>query len=163
MLTIDTMPGNARVWIYQADRMLSVAEQESLTQAALQFVAGWAAHGSPLAGSAQVLKGYFLVIAVDEEQAAASGCSIDKSVHFVKAVGAQFGVDFFNRMNIAVENPELTLVPLANFDAEVAKGGITPDTFVYDNTVTTVADFKNRWFSPAKNTWLARYFATQTA
>lgn len=163
MLTIDTMPGNARVWIYQADRVLNEVEQESLTHAALQFVGEWAAHGTPLAGSAQVLKGYFLVIAVDEEQAAASGCSIDKSVHFVKAMGAQFGVDFFNRMNIAVENPELTLVPLANFDAEVAKGSITPDTFVYDNTVTTVADFKKRWFGPAKNTWLARYFAAQTA
>lgn len=163
MLTINELPGYARVWIYQADRLLTETEQQFITEASAQFVAQWAAHGTPLTAAAQVLKGYFLVLGVDEAQAQASGCSIDKSVHFVKSIGAQLNIDFFNRLNLAVETPAIQLVPLSEFENLAANGTISPDTYVYDNTVTTAADFAARWHTKASNTWLSRYFAKQTA
>ncbi len=162
-MTINELPDNARVWIYQADRLLTADEQAFLTEASQQFMAQWAAHGTPLTGTAQVLNGYFLVIGVDEAQAEASGCSIDKSVNFVKALGQKLNVDFFNRLNIAVETECINLVPLSQFETEVVKGTITADTYVYDNTVTTAADFTTRWYTKASTTWLSRYFAKQTA
>jgi hypothetical protein len=162
-MTINELPGNARVWIYQADRLLTTDEQAFLAESSLQFVAQWAAHGTPLTGTAQVLNGYFLVIGVDEAQAEASGCSIDKSVNFVKALGQKLNVDFFNRLNIAVETESINLVPLSQFETEIANGTITANTFVYDNTVTSAADFNNRWHTEAQNTWLSRYFTKQTA
>lgn len=163
MLTINELPGYARVWIYQADRLLTDSEQQFLTEASGQFVAQWAAHGTPLTAAAQVLNGYFLVLGVDEAQAQASGCSIDKSVHFVKSIGAQLNIDFFNRLNIAVEMPEIQLVPLNQFENLAANGTITPDTYVYDNTLTTAKDFTERWHTKASNTWMSRYFTKQTA
>ena len=162
-MKINELPAHARVWIYQADRALTDSEQQYLTNAALQFVGQWAAHGTPLTGTAEVLNNYFLVIGVDEEQAEASGCSIDKSVHFVKAVGAELKVDFFNRMNIAVETDKIELVPLSNFETRVAEGKITPDTFVFDNTLTTAGSFAKSWHTKASATWLSRYFTKQTA
>ncbi|UPT69069.1 MAG: hypothetical protein M0D57_10815 [Sphingobacteriales bacterium JAD_PAG50586_3] len=78
-------PAMLRVWIYQADRLLTDSEQQMLAEASAQFVAQWSAHGTPLTAAAQVLNGYFLVLGVDEAQAQASGCSIDKSVNFVKS------------------------------------------------------------------------------
>jgi hypothetical protein len=163
MLTINELPGYARVWIYQADRLLTESEQQFLAEASAQFVAQWAAHGTPLRASAQVLNGYFLVLGVDEAQAEASGCSIDKSVHFVKGLGSQLNIDFFNRLNLAVEMPEIQLVPLSQFENLAANGTITPDTYVYDNTVTKAEDFTGRWHTKASNTWLSRYFTKQTA
>jgi hypothetical protein len=162
-MIINELPAHARVWIYQADRLLTDSEQQMLTDAALQFVGQWAAHGTPLTGTAQVLNGYFLVIGVDEEQAAASGCSIDKSVNFVKALGQQLNVDFFNRLNIAVEGDGIDLVPLNKFETLVAEGKITPDTYIFDNTITTAGNFINSWHTKASATWLSRYFTKQTA
>jgi len=161
-MTINELPSNARVWIYQADRLLTTDEQAFLAESSLQFVAQWAAHGTPLTGTAQVLNGYFLVIGVDEAQAEASGCSIDKSVNFVKALGQKLNVDFFNRLNIAVETESINLVPLNQFETLVANGTITANTYVYDNTITSAADFNNHWYTQAQNTWLSRYFAKQT-
>ena len=49
-------------------------------------------------------KNRFLILAVDESQASASGCSIDSSVKFVKAMESELGTDFFNRMNLVILN-----------------------------------------------------------
>ena len=43
----------------------------------------------------------FLVVFVDEKIAQASGCSIDKSVHFVKQLEDEFHINFFDRTLIA--------------------------------------------------------------
>lgn len=163
MASFETMPGHARVWIYQADRELTAAEQALVNEAAGQFLGQWAAHGTPLNAAGQLLHGYFLVLAVDEDQAEASGCSIDKSVNFVKAIGAQLGIDFFNRLNIAIDTTGIRLVPMAEFAKMATEGEVTPETMVYDNTVTTMADFAQRWHTRAGNTWLKRYFSKQTA
>jgi hypothetical protein len=44
---------------------------------------------------------------VNEDIESASGCSIDSSVRFVKSLGAELNIDFFNRLNVLViENQE---------------------------------------------------------
>lgn len=163
MVSINTMPPNTRVWVYQADRKLGPEETALIKEATHQFISEWSAHGAPLTAGFGVFKSYFWVIAVDEADAAATGCSIDKSVNFVKEYGAKVGVDFFNRLNIATElNGHLELIPLNEFEILVKRGDINADTVVYDNTITTIGDFNNRWHTAAGNTWMSRYFAKQT-
>lgn len=164
MFTLDTMPAHARVWIYQANRELTATEVAAITQAGQEFVAGWAAHGTPLTAAAAVVENYFLVIAVDEQQAAATGCSIDKSVNFVKGLAQQLNVDFFNRLNIATElDGKVALLPLAKFEEMAKNGQLQPGTIIYDNTIATVADYRNLWKTAASSTWLSRYFTLQPA
>jgi hypothetical protein len=43
---------------------------------------------------------------VDQSEASASGCSVDSSVRLVKELGKELEVDFFNRMQVVVENQE---------------------------------------------------------
>ena len=78
------MPSDARVWVYQSNTILSDAEVNTIKNEGAHFISDWAAHGSNLKASFDVLFNRFIVIAVDEQQATASGCSIDKSVKFVK-------------------------------------------------------------------------------
>ncbi|UPT69068.1 MAG: hypothetical protein M0D57_10810 [Sphingobacteriales bacterium JAD_PAG50586_3] len=59
--------------------------------------------------------------------------------------------------------PEIQLVALSEFENKVAAGDITPDTYVYDNTITTAEDFTGRWHTKASATWMSRYFTKQTA
>lgn len=40
------------------------------------------------------------ILAADEREVQASGCSMDKINVFIKAKGADMKVDFFNRMNV---------------------------------------------------------------
>jgi hypothetical protein len=97
-LTMTNLSPDSRVWIYQADRTLSGEEAEKITSEANTFVQDWSSHNRALKAKAELLHDRFLVLMVDESQAGASGCSIDKSVHFVEKVGSDFKVNFFNRM-----------------------------------------------------------------
>ena len=73
------MAPTARTWVYKSARNLSKAEQKLVREQGLSFTSTWAAHGAPLDATVDVLYDRFVVIAVDEEQAQASGCSLDKS------------------------------------------------------------------------------------
>lgn len=103
---------NSKVWIYQSQVELSSELQEAIQKQMNAFVESWAAHGAGLFARAIILEDYFLVFAVDESKAKASGCSIDSSVRFVKELGNKLHIDFFNRLNVLVEKQgEKEIIP----------------------------------------------------
>ncbi len=102
------LASDSRVWVYQSNRPFSDNEKAQLTEAFKVFVDSWAAHGSKLVADAIIIGDYFVVLAVDEKTAMASGCSIDSSVKFIKTIGQQFNIDFFNRLKLVVQNNEET-------------------------------------------------------
>ena len=80
----NTLPQNSRIWIYQADREFTRVEVDLLQENAIAFIEEWTRHGAALKGSFALKYNRFLILAVDESFANASGCSIDASVRFVK-------------------------------------------------------------------------------
>ena len=102
------LASDSRVWVYQSNRAFSENEKVQLTEAFKVFVDSWAAHGSKLVADATIIGDYFVVLAVDEKTAMASGCSIDSSVKFIKTIGQQFNIDFFNRLKLVVQNENET-------------------------------------------------------
>jgi len=102
------LASDSRVWVYQSNRPFSENEKGQLTEAFKVFIDSWAAHGSKLVADATIIGDYFVVLAVDEKTAMASGCSIDSSVKFIKTIGQQFNIDFFNRLKLVVQNNEET-------------------------------------------------------
>ncbi len=102
------LASDSRVWVYQSNRLFSENEKVQLTEAFKVFVNSWAAHGSKLVADATIIGDYFVVLAVDEKTAMASGCSIDSSVKFIKTIGQQFNIDFFNRLKLVVQNENET-------------------------------------------------------
>ncbi len=149
-----SLPPNARVWIYQSNRELTAFETETLKDSAKEFVKGWTAHNNPLKGFADVLYNRFLVLMVDEEQALASGCSIDKSVKFVKEAEANFEITLLDRMNLAYKKGEKVLsLPRAEFEKSMLNGEINDDTIVFNNMITTKAEFDTLWEVPLARSW----------
>jgi len=102
------LASDSRVWVYQSNRPFSENEKAQLTEAFKVFVDSWAAHGSKLVADAIIIGDYFVVLAVDEKTVMASGCSIDSSVKFIKTIGQQFNIDFFNRLKLVVQKEDET-------------------------------------------------------
>ena len=102
------LASDSRVWVYQSNRPFSENEKVQLTEAFKVFVDSWAAHGSKLVADATIIGDYFVVLAVDEKTAMASGCSIDSSVKFINTIGQQFNIDFFNRLKLVVQKENET-------------------------------------------------------
>lgn len=150
----------SRVWIYQADRFLNSQEVNDMTALAQQFVASWTAHGSALAGKAQIVDNLFLILEVDEEIAGVTGCSIDKSVHFIQALGNQFNVNFFDRMRVAYIDAEgqLQIASREEFQEKVKSAQITADTIVYNNLVQNSEELATNWKVPFSASWHSKIF-----
>ena len=157
------IPSHARGWIYQADRALTNQETEQAHSWGQQFVEQWAAHGQDLSASVAVLHNHFIVIALDEQHHAASGCSIDSSVGFIRALEEAFGkngpaINFFDRTRVAIQRDRsVVLVSLAEVKSHIADGQLSPDTLTFNNLVGTKAELENRWLIPIRDSWLARY------
>jgi len=79
-----TFPSESRLWLYPANRRLTENEQTIALQALTEFTQQWKAHGKPLTAGAAILEEQVLAVITNEADAAASGCSIDASVHAVE-------------------------------------------------------------------------------
>ena len=160
MNSINNMPPDARVWVYQSNKPLSAAEANAIKEEGAAFVAGWSAHGAALNASFDVLYDRFVVLAVDEKQALASGCSIDKSVHFIKQLEQQFGLNLFDRMQVAYKAGDtIEACSLAQFEKLAADKKVDENTIVFNNMVSSKAAFDTEWEVPVKNSWQNRVFA----
>lgn len=153
------MPDNARVWIYQSDKYLSEQESEKILEQAESFLTQWSAHGSGLKSSAKIFHNRFVVLLLDEDHTQASGCSIDSSVNFIKSIGTQLGINFFDRTKVAflIDN-EIYIESMSNLKERVSEGVIEGNTLVFNNLVGNKKELLQKWSVPASDTWLSRYF-----
>ena len=152
----------ARVWVYQANRSLTNEEVGIITETLKSALDLWEAHGKPLTASGKVFEHRFIVIGVDERDELPSGCSIDKSVHWLQQIGSQLNIDFFDRSLAYLDESDVVqTVPVPQIKKAVQEELITPYTIIFDNQVATKAQWMKHWKTSASNTWLNRYFSQQ--
>ena len=153
------MAESSKIWIYQSNRLMTSEEVELINVKATDFVKSWESHGSKLKSDFTILYDLFVVFSVDENQHEASGCSIDKSVHFMKAIQTLTGITFFDRTIIAyVDNDNVArLLPLSNLKSAVASGIINNKTLVFNNLTENLGRMRTEWIIPASDSWLKRF------
>ena len=155
---LEQLPDSARVWIYQSTRPFSEMEITVLRSQINGFVSEWTAHSHQLAAAGDVLFERFIVLAVDENQAGASGCSIDKSVNFIKGIENQYVTQLFERMNFAfLEDGDVSVASSAEFSRLYTEGVLSENTLVFDNLVQSIGAMKTQWIKPVKSSWHKRF------
>lgn len=160
----ESLPPDARIWIFQADRPFAPDERTDILKRLRAFTEEWSVHGMPLDTSFAVAFEQFIVLAADETQQSASGCSIDSSVRELKSLGASLGISLFERNQVAFKiNDAVTLVPLQQLKDKFSSGILNGDTLTFNNLVATKAEFEQRWIVPAADTWLKRYIPDSVA
>ena len=155
---INSLPDNARVWIYQANRPFSDDEVVKINELLKEFTNRWNDHGDGLKASFEVKYNQFITLVNDENHTPASGCTIDSSIQIIKKIEKDFEVDLLDRMKTAFKiNNTINIVSLADFQKYVKENKINQDTIVFNNMVDTFLDYKNKWEVPAKDSWHSRY------
>jgi len=153
----ETFPATSRVWIYQSKTVFSEADIPKIRQQIQAFTAQWASHNNALRATGNIYHNRFVVLMTDESQMGASGCSIDSSVHFIKAVEQEYKVDLFDRMVFTYEKDgAVQAADREQFTKLYASGEINDDTIVFDNLVNTKADFEARWKVRLGDSWHSR-------
>ncbi len=155
--SLEILPDSSRIWLYQANRPFREEDISDIREKVRRFAQSWVSHNRQLRAHGDVLHKQFILLAVDESQADASGCSIDKSVYFLKELQADYGVDLFDRMAFTYkEGDKVQTARREEFVRLYQEGKINDDTLVFDNLVSNKGDFESSWLKPLKNSWHKR-------
>jgi hypothetical protein len=148
---------NSRIWIYQADRELTDPELQDIQIQLDEFTASWAAHGHALAAKGEIRYHRFLILSVDEEKAGVTGCSIDKSVALMKNFETQFGIQLFDRMQVAYwDGDRINTFRKGDLAKMMAEGAIREESIIFNNLIERYGELNTAWEIPLKDSWLNR-------
>ena len=146
-----------KVWAYTISKALTESETDQLIESGKKFVSGWTAHEHQLSASFSVFKNRIILIQVDETVAEASGCSIDKLMHFIKDTEKQFQCELLNRFLIPYKKAEtIEVVHSSKIKALLENKEMSEDTLVYNTAVSNSKELEH-WEQALKNTWLNKY------
>ncbi len=143
---IENFSPSSRVWYYLADRTFDGTESDYIQNRLDEFVTiYWKSHGAKLSATGILLHYQLIALSVDDSSLGASGCSIDSSVKFIKELGAELKIDFFNRMYVLVSNGDETLrvhiSDLSNYkDWNMINPIVTNVQDIQDNGVILVSE-----------------------
>ncbi|GGD93366.1 ABC transporter ATPase [Planktosalinus lacus] len=159
LVDFNSLPEDSRIWIYQSNRKFSDDEIFEFEKRLSEFLTQWTAHGDSLEAGFEIKYNRFIIIGLNQENASASGCSIDASVHFIQQLEKQFQVDLLDKMNVTFYTGEyITHKTLQDFKKMAKSKAISKKTVVFNNLVNTKAEYLENWEVPAEESWHARLF-----
>lgn len=159
LVDFNKLPDHSRVWIYQSNRRFTPEELDIISVKTNDFLENWTAHGTGLQASFELRYERFIILAVNQDAQAATGCSIDASVRFIQELEQELGVELLDKMNVAFKQGDyVNFKSLLEFKTMVKNGAIGKKTTVFNNLVTNIAEYKDNWEVPAQESWHSRFF-----
>ena len=154
----ENLPETSRVWIYQANRSFTDFEVEEIENRLQKFIEQWTAHGADLKASFELRYKRFIVISLDQQMNAASGCSIDASVQFIQQLEKDYNVELLDRMNVSYKQGDfIAYKTLTDFRKMAKDKAVSPKTIVFNNLVNNKAEYLEDWEVPASESWHKRF------
>ena len=158
-IPFEDLPGQSKIWIYHSNRKLSDDEVTEITENTREFIENWAAHGTSLEASFIVKYNRFIILAVNQDVQAATGCSIDSSVQFIQDLEAKYEIDLLDKMNVTYKTGEfITFKTLIEFKQLAKNKSVSENTIVFNNLVNTIEEWQDFWEVPANESWHSRFF-----
>lgn len=158
LVDFNDLPETSRVWIYQANRSFTLDELEEVKNKLNEFIAQWTAHGADLKAGYEIKYKRFITIGLDQGMNPATGCSIDASVNFIQQLEKVYDVDLLDKMNVSFKQGEFVAYKtLVDFKKMAKNKSVSPNTIVFNNLVTNIAEYRTNWEVPAKDSWHNRF------
>ena len=158
LVDFNTLPEESRVWIYQANRSFTEQEIAEIASKLDTFIENWTAHGGDLHSGYQIKYKRFIVLGLNQSLNAATGCSIDASVHFIQQLEKEYNVDLMDKMNVSYKQGDfIAYKSLTDFKKMAKDRAVSKNTIVFNNLVTNIAEFNENWEVPASESWHNRF------
>jgi hypothetical protein len=164
VIPFDRMPADARLWIFAASQPLDPGQRDQLLAIVDGFLNQWKAHGAPLTSARDWRYDRFLLVAVDERAAGASGCSIDTMVRQLEGLERAMGVALLDHGPVLFRRGDrIERLARPEFATLARQGDVSAETVVFNNALTRVGELREgKWETPARSSWHARAFGLLT-
>lgn len=147
----------SRVWIFTCDKALNESEQTSIQMDIDAFCAQWDSHGATLKAAGFILFSRVLLLVVDESVHSISGCSVDKSVAFIKRLEVKYEISLFDRLlHSAFVSNQWQTASIASWSIKLKSNEINMDTIFVDTLVNNLQDMQHHLTKKLGDFWLKR-------
>jgi len=154
----DKISDESRIWIYQSNDEFTEYDIDIINKKSDIFVANWTAHNKELQASYKILNNRFLVIAVNEEFNPIGGCSIDYSLHLLKDISNTINKNLLDRLIVNYRNGSLIkTITLKDLKNNLKNGSISPETVIFNMTVSTKKELLNNFEIKLSSSWLSKF------
>jgi hypothetical protein len=159
-IAFDELPDHGRLWVFPASRDLTDTEARECLGAVDEFLSTWSAHGVPLRSGRELVGKRFLLVGVDVDAEAPSGCSIDALVNRLRALGDAAGLTLIDHAPVWFRDGDtVRMLPRAEFRALATSGALAPDVPVFDTSLTRMAQAREGALErPASESWHGKAF-----
>jgi len=153
----DTLPDDARVWVFGAAHDLSGPKADRLLGAVDDFLEQWNAHGAPLQCAKEWRDDRFLAIGVDQSTAGASGCSIDGLFRTLARLEPELGTTLLGGSRVYYRDADGRVVAATRktFNELAREGRVGGDTRVFDTSLTSASGWREEFERPVRESWHA--------
>ena len=152
LVDFNTTSDQSRIWIYAAEQKLTKDQEGHVLKVISAHLQNWEAHKVPLTAGVTILENRFIVVALDDSENAASGCSIDTLQNTIQKLENELSISLLNRLNVFCKiEEEIKCIPTFRL-----KNEIDEYTLFYDLTIQKKSEIA-RWLKPIKDGWCASY------
>lgn len=154
-IPFDALPDSARVWIFTSEHPVTGPQADQLLSRVDEYLAQWRAHGQSLTNGRAWRDDRFLAVGVDQTDAFASGCSIDGLYRTLQALQPTLGTTLVGGglVHYRDEMGTVRSVTREEFATLGAAGAVTDETAVFDPTVATVGEWRDRFETALGRAW----------
>ena len=101
-----------------------------------------------------------IILAVDESNLGASGCSIDSSVRVLREIEQNFNLNLLDQGKVSylTNKDSLEVAKVLGIKSKVEDGILQAETIVLNPVVSKKSDLDSIWLIQAKESWLNKYF-----
>ena len=96
-LPFENISSESRIWIFSSSIKISEDSQKDISEIIIKFLNSWKHHGVDLPCSFKILDNFFIIIALDQSNNSAGGCSIDQMFNCISDIDQQFDLSLLNR------------------------------------------------------------------
>ena len=156
VVSFDSLPDASRVWVFGSDKPLRGADADPFLKGVNEHLENWKAHGAPLTVGSQWRYDRFLIVAVDQSTAGASGCSIDGLFRVLQGLEQTTGANLVGggRVFYRDNHGDVQCAMRGDVESLVTSGAITRDTVIFDTTLTDLGAFRAGFEARAKDSWV---------
>ena len=152
LVDFNTTADQSRIWIYAAEHKLTNDQENYILNHISDHLQNWEAHKVPLTAGVTILENRFIVVALDESENGASGCSIDTLQKSIQNLEKDLSISLLNRLNVFCKiEDEILCIPSFKLES-IAKS----NTLFYDLTIQKKSDLYS-YLKPISEGWCASY------
>jgi hypothetical protein len=164
IVPFEELPDASRVWVFGSDHALTGDELDRLLGEVDRFLGQWKAHGVPLTCARDWRDEHLLTIGVDSTQENASGCSIDGLFRVLQAIERPLGTRLVGggRIFYRAADGSVHTTDRARLSQLLASGAIDAETTVFDTSLTSAGEWRDRFETPARDSWIGKLLVERT-